>query len=45
MRRQPRYFLAPAALALLVLAGCTTMKAIEATGDELSKGNIFTGVY
>jgi len=29
----------------ILIGGCTTMKALETTGDEFSKGNIGTGLY
>ena len=45
MHRQLRHLMTLVALAPLALTGCTTMKAIEATGDEFSKGNILTGIY
>ncbi|MFT3780062.1 MAG: hypothetical protein QM772_17685 [Ottowia sp.] len=39
-----KYFSVLAAVTLSLM-GCTTMKAIEETGDQLSQGNILTGLW
>lgn len=46
MHHLPNYRLAATVLlALSALTGCTTMKAIETTGDEISQGNILSGIW